>query len=51
MLASPIAPTKTPTRTPKRTPEWVPEFDPDKKYSPGICPQQRREHISPDTPI
>lgn len=44
------APTTTPVITPVVTPEtspWIEEFtDPA-----TVCPQQRREHASPDVPV
>ncbi len=41
------APVTTPTRSPAKNPEIYPGPDP-KIFPDEICPQQRREHVSPD---
>ncbi len=44
------APTKTPT--PTKTPEPSPEPERDPGLTPSrVCPQQRREVVSPDCPV
>ena len=40
-------PVKTPTRSPSKRPEIYPGPEPE-IYPGEICPQQKREHISPD---